>query len=120
MVTVAVDFDDTLVSYDEIGQMYPSPGARKSLLRLKSMGCKIIIYTCRTTVARSQGNLEDEVEFIAGILEQFDFYYDEIFIGDKLIADIYIDDRAVPYKGDWRETTDQCAEIVGSKAKKTS
>ncbi len=120
MVTVAVDFDDTLVCYDEHGGMYPAPNARESLLRLRKMGCKVIIYTCRTTVARSKGSLESEIDFISNVLEEFDFHYDEIFIGDKLIADIYIDDRAVPYRGDWDDTADQCERIIEYKEKNTS
>jgi len=120
MITVAVDFDDTLVCYDDQGKMYPAPGARESLKRLKNLGCKVIIHTCRTTEARERGNLNEEISFIARTLEQFDFFYDDIFIGSKLIADIYVDDRAVSYNGDWKETTTECSKRINSILKKIS
>jgi len=65
-------------------------------------------------------NLEDAIQFIEKNLEEFDFHYNEIFIGDKLIADIYIEDRAVPYQGNWRKTLHQCEIRINCLNKITS
>ena len=41
------------------------------------------------------------------LLEDSGMYYDEIFPGEKLVADYYIDDRAVPFQGNWSEVLSQ-------------
>lgn len=103
MAVIAVDFDNTLIESED-GYYYALPGAKESLRRLREDGHKIIIYTCRTGIAAADGQLSQEIEFIKRCLAEFDIEYDEIFLGEKLIANIYIDDRAVSYEGDWEET----------------
>ena len=100
MITVAVDFDDTLV-FQEDGVIHPVQGAREAMQKLRDMGCRIIIYTCRTGIASREDFLPEEIHFIEQALEKFGIEYDEIFIGEKLIADFYIDDRAIEFRGDW-------------------
>jgi phosphoglycolate phosphatase-like HAD superfamily hydrolase len=113
MAIIAVDFDSTLVESED-GYYYPVDGAREALQRMKDDGHKIIIYTCRTGIAAADGRLQEEIEFIKHCLAQFELEYDDIFLGEKLIANIYVDDRAVAFEGDWQDTLDQ----VKSKAKR--
>jgi hypothetical protein len=103
MAIIAVDFDNTLVDSED-GDVFPVPGAAESLRRLRQEGHRIIIHTCRTGIASAQGELSDEIKFIEQCLQKFGMEYDEIYIGEKLVAHIYIDDRAVAFEGDWRET----------------
>jgi hypothetical protein len=103
MAIIAVDFDNTLVDSED-GEVVPVPGAAESLSRLRQEGHYIIIHTCRTGIASAQGELSDEVRFIEQCLRRFGMDYDEIHVGEKLVAHIYIDDRAVAYEGDWGET----------------
>ena len=100
--TVAVDLDGTLAEYDgwkgedHFGSV--RPGAVEAMQRLKSQGHKIIIFTTRGDKAK-----------VAAWLEKNDIPYDHInenpnqpkSSSGKVIADVYVDDRAVDARGDW-------------------
>ncbi len=98
---IAVDFDGTLVMQDSNGDFYPTIGAKEALDSLVAQGFHIIIHTCRTGIAWREGYLSEELELIKNTLDRFSIPFHEIFAGDKVIADTYIDDRSVPYRGDW-------------------
>lgn len=98
---IAVDFDGTLVDYDETGAAFPVPGAREAMEALRSQGAYLVIHTCRTTIARQKRRLDQELNFIAETLDAFGIPFDEIYPGDKMVADVYIDDRAISYSGTW-------------------
>lgn len=102
---IAVDFDHTLVDYTADGTAVPMPGAREAMEELRGNGAWLVIHTCRTTVGRENGTLADELDFIARALSAFGIPFDEIYEGDKMIADVYIDDRAVAFGGDWPEVS---------------
>lgn len=94
--TVAVDLDGTLAEYDGwkgddvIGE--PRPGAAESMQRLKKMGVRVIIWTTR-------GNRDQ----VGSWLKEHDIPFDHINrnpdqpegASDKVIADVYLDDKAV-------------------------
>jgi len=104
MVSIAVDFDDTLVKIDADGVPYAIEGAEQALSLLKNHGYRIIINTCRVTLAKESNELEEEIEFIDATLRSLNIPYDEIHLGSKLIADLYIDDRSIQFCGDWVKT----------------
>lgn len=104
MATVAVDFDGTLVQEDENGEFHVMPGAAEALARLQAGGHQIVIHTCRTGLAAENGMLDREVALIEEVLARFRIPYDFIFTGEKLVAEVYIDDRAVAFRGDWSES----------------
>ncbi len=121
MFTIAVDFDNTLIERDENGFFLPAPGAAEAMQRLREKGCRIVIYTCRTGIAAKNRSLTEEITFIESMLTEHNIVFDDIFLGEKMIADFYIDDRAIPYRGDWQEaiteaekSIDQLALLVDS------
>lgn len=105
LAIIAVDFDGTLVGESPDGELFPIAGAREALTELRRQGHRIVIHTCRTTLANDDGMLTQEVDLIEQTLADFAIPFDEIYVGDKLIADAYVDDRAVPFRGRWDETS---------------
>lgn len=92
---IAVDLDATIAEYhgwrgeEVIGD--PLPGARESLEALSDQGYIIIVYTARKDRAR-----------VARYLESHRIPFD--YIESKMYADVYVDDRALRFEGDWDST----------------
>ena len=101
---VAIDFDGTIVSYDEFkGRGVfgdPLPGVRKALQDLVHLDYRIIIHTTR-----------EEIQAIKAYLLKQDipFHYvnenpeSTVYHGIKPAANVYIDDKALTFKGVWDE-----------------
>jgi hypothetical protein len=101
---VAIDLDNTLISYDggwqgedKFGD--PIPGAKEALELFKKNGWKVIVWTCRTAnkliwdhLDKHFPNLIDELNANAEFENSFSY-------SRKIVADIYIDDRAWPFCG---------------------
>ncbi len=101
--TVAVDLDGTLATYDHwrgedhFGEV--RPGAKKALEEFQRRGYRIIIWTTR-------GNKEKVKQF----LHDNDLPFSYLNINPdqppgsspKVIADLYIDDRALAADGPWK------------------
>lgn len=104
--TVCIDLDGTLVHYEEwqgeehFGEVLP--GASTATKALRKNGWFIIIYTTRSNKSILSNFLsENKIEFDA-INENP--YQPGTAIGGKPIADVYVDDRALCFKGDWERT----------------
>lgn len=80
-------FDHTLVHGDK-----PIEGAKAAMSALHEKGHKIMIYTCNNK------------EWAEKVLRNNDIWFDYIWPGEKPVADVYIDDRAIRFTGDWQET----------------
>jgi len=101
---VAVDFDGVISHYEGwkgVGVFGPPiKGAKEALLRLKEEGYTIIVFT-----TRGEEDLVKNYLQLAGI--PFDFINEnppwapENLNKKKPIADVYIDDRAISFKGEW-------------------
>jgi hypothetical protein len=103
MKTICVDIDGTLVHYEEwqgdnhFGEILP--GAVDAMRQLREDGWFIIIYTTR-------GNREAVKIFLEANQIVFDAVNENPFQpnnarGGKPIADVYIDDRAITFDGNW-------------------
>ncbi len=102
--TVAVDFDGTLFESDHLGGVVPIKGAAEALRLLRSRGVRIVIHTCRTGLAAAAGSLAEELQWIEEQLRLAAMPFDEIFLGEKPVATVYVDDRAVAFDGDWSKS----------------
>lgn len=107
--TIAFDFDGVLASYKsgqypEIGE--PIEGMKDLIDNLKADGWKVVVFTCRQS---------NEIE---PWLLQHGFDIDEINQNsgapphsNKIPADIYVDDRAIAFKGDAKSLAQQIADF---------
>lgn len=110
--TICIDFDGVIASYqdgwegtDKFGTMVP--GTDNALKVLKEEGYTIIIFTCRKVT-----------EALKKYLKENNITYDYINENPnepegtnkgKPIADIYVDDRAVCFRGNWKWTLQDIA-----------
>lgn len=118
--TVAIDFDHTLHDPSTRNPGYkmgtPYPGAREALERLRNLGVRIVIHTCR---ARSELAVPDpdpelaeylgSAQHVMDWLDYFAIPYDEV-TAQKPMAFAYVDDKAVPFLGDWASVE---KELIG-------
>ena len=91
---VAVDFDGTL----SLGSQYPNIGRfntplYEALMRLRGIGWSIVLWTCR-----EGKELKEAVEWCANNGLEFDAINENPshvpFKSRKVVADLYVDDRA--------------------------
>jgi len=107
--TACVDLDGTIASYKDGWQSEehygePIPGVQEALQRLKDNGWRIIIFTTRGDNKRTSAYLKKHNIPFDYINENPD---QPPGTSDKLIADVYIDDRGIRFNGDWAKTIDE-------------
>lgn len=105
--SVAIDFDGTIAKYDHyrgkgvFGD--PIAEAKNFIKLLKNMGWIVIINTTRSEIHAVEAYL-----MVHGIPFDFINYNPENEIQDlsdkKVLADVYVDDRAVRFDGSWQQT----------------
>ena len=102
-----IDFDGTLCkfAFPEVGEVEPNVKYALELLRAK--GYAIKIHSCRTaTYWENAIERGTHAHLIGEFLREHKIPHDEIILStsmDKPIADVYIDDRAIRYDGNWME-----------------
>ena len=116
MKTIIVDFDGVIHWYRQgwkDGSIYdePTPGTKEALQELKEIGCKITIFSTRAfdriTPVKGVKEPSQYLEMIQW-LEKYEIPFDEIWQeSGKPIGHVYIDDRAIQFRGNWRETIQQ-------------
>jgi len=111
-LVAAIDFDDTLVSEND-GKMIP--GAREALTYLKKAGWRIVIWTHRSDL--------DKVE---AALKKFKIPYDHINedpehdgpgASRKVYFNVTVDDKAIPFNGNWANVVNEMENRRGGKSK---
>ena len=116
LLTIAVDFDGTLVenNYPQIGK--PILFAFETLKKLQQEGHQLILWTYRCGV-----KLDEAVEFCEGKGIKFyavnKSYPEEEFddqMSRKILADIFIDDRNINGLPPWGEIYHQLAGTNGT------
>lgn len=114
--TVAVDLDGTLTvdgkfqGPDIIGE--PRDGAREAMQELKDAGFRIIIFTVRGNSKRIKEWLDEHDIVYDYINENPDQPADS---SGKIIADVYIDDRAVRADKPWPELVEKVKKLLKAK-----
>ena len=108
---IAVDFDNTIVDWVD-SECILKRGAQQAMQRLKDDGCTIVIYTCRIGIAKENNNVDSVVAEIRRILDEFEIPYDSIHLGTKVVADAYIDDRGIAFRGDWAKAYDDTQKLL--------
>ena len=103
--TIAIDFDGVLADYskgyqgkDVFGT--PIPGGDNATKVLKENGWRIIIYTTRPATDALKNWLKENNITYDYINENPD--QPEDAKGCKLIADVYLDDRSMCFRGNWK------------------
>ncbi len=114
---IIVDFDGTICGFKFPDCGPPEPGVKEALLELSDTGFEIVIHSCRTgTYWKDLVDVDNRVSHIAAIvsyMDDNDLYYDELLIAenmDKPIAEFYIDDRGIGYKGNWNAVVNEIRE----------
>jgi len=104
---ICVDFDGTIAKYGTwkgVGVFGDTVlSAQWALTMLKNLGATIIVHTCRK-----------ETNLVIDYLKNNKIPYDHVNYSPrnvefklspkKIAADIYIDDKAIGFRGQWRET----------------
>ncbi len=109
---VVVDWDGTCVENDfpDFGDWLP--GAVDALRELDSLGLEVVIFSCRVAPMefgaemfwREPEAVKAEVDGIHRMLDAEGLGHLEVWTRPyKPPAIAYVDDRAVPYRGNWRE-----------------
>lgn len=100
--TLAIDFDGTIVehAWPRIGAL--KKGAKEAITRLYS-NYTIIIWTARNNP--SLGDVHKSLAEVEKFLKDNNIPFDHIDDGKngKLVADYYIDDRAIEFRDNWTE-----------------
>lgn len=100
-MVIAIDFDGTLVNGDQ-----PLPGAKEAINNLREKGHKIVIFSCNNK------------KWIEKVMRDNDMRYDYIWdgAGSKPVCDVYIDDRAIAFRGDWEAAQREVQEAQDFKS----
>ena len=106
---ICIDIDGTICSLKEEGQVYrhlsPLQGAALKIKSLRAQGCYIIFCTARhmkTCNSNIGMVIAREGQALIEWLKENEFEYDELWFG-KPYAHVYIDDKALQFKGSWDE-----------------
>jgi phosphoglycolate phosphatase-like HAD superfamily hydrolase len=94
MSTLCIDWDQTLV--DTASQQW-LPGAEDALRLLLGQGHKIIVHSARASYQEGRDMIEQK-------LRSFHLDHPSLTVEQKPLADVYVDNLAVRFAGDWTET----------------
>jgi len=99
--TVCIDFDGTICEWAFPNTGSPQEGVAEALKTLQDFGYYIIISSCRTNskLNDSAKKRNNHIETMKKYLKQYNIPYNEIDDGTqgKVVAEIYIDDRAIEF-----------------------
>ncbi|MCZ6688263.1 MAG: hypothetical protein O7H41_01535 [Planctomycetota bacterium] len=104
---ICVDFDDTLCMRDET----VAPHAREVLKLLKDSGHEIYVLSSRFNPKIWGDLVEKRMEKVSDWLQANGLAYDKV-VAYKPAADIYIDDKALRFEGDWNQTLEEMKKIL--------
>lgn len=115
---ICVDFDGTLFEWGGLNDLHTRPfdGAVAFMHKLRVLGFKIVIFTsrmsptwwldeCDNDTSKAAYFGKEQRAFVEAVLEKHKIPYDDI-TDEKVPAMYYIDDRAIQFKGNWKELMD--------------
>lgn len=117
---IAIDFDGTLHRFSKgwhDGSVYDPPvdGAVESVKALIDAGHTVIIHTCRFNVGAYEGDKRSQDERIEAVTDWMDKYgirgHELWTEKGKPFADVYIDDKAICFTGNWAKTVERVKEF---------
>lgn len=104
MSWVCVDVDNTLIN-EKTGE--PEPGAIEAMMTLLEGGHRVTLFTARFHNAPDE-HKNAIFHHLQQQLSHLGIPYSDIWLGShKPAADAFIDDHAVPYRGNWGQTLSQ-------------
>lgn len=113
--TIAIDVDGTIYDHSDgwhgeehFGALLPDAAEIINLLHMN--GWFIIINTCRGSVESVSKQLKSDGIHFDLINEQKDEYKNSGLSG-KPVADVYLDDRGVQFRGDWKQALKDVLEF---------
>ena len=109
---IAIDFDGVIHEYSKGwngGEIYDPPvvGAKEALEALKAKGHTLYLFTTRTNTMFRKKDEPDQKVMIEEWMKRNEIPFDKIWTFGKPMADLFIDDRALSFKGDWKDTLEQ-------------
>lgn len=109
--TLAIDFDGVIHGYSKGwngGEIYDPPveGVAEAIQALKEEGYRIYIYSTRNNKAFRKKDDPDQKPLMEAYLKEHNIPFDKIWNFGKPMAHIYIDDRALKFEGNWKQTLD--------------
>ena len=115
-MTIAIDFDGVIHSYSrgwQGGEIYDLPveGTREALTELRAKGWKIYIFSTRTNKIYHKNDHPPQEERMKIYLEEHGIPYDKIWSFGKPMADIYLDDRALNFRGKWDDSLQEIEQF---------
>lgn len=106
--TLSIDFDDTLCNRLT---NQPIQGAVEALKQLKSEGFTLLISSSRMNPELWGELVKFREKEITDWMQQYGIPYDRIVLY-KPSADVYIDDKALRFEGDWEKTIQEIGKRV--------
>lgn len=103
---IMIDFDKTIHAYTKgwlDGSAYDRPidGCKRIIDKLRDQGYEIVLFTTRLCEgASNKEEVEKQEKELKDWLQQYDIAVDNM-TGEKLPADVYIDDRSIQFNGIW-------------------
>jgi hypothetical protein len=112
---VCVDFDGVLANISGDIEHFGSPisGGAEALCELRAHGLKIIIHTSRPARQEHLKQLESYLVEAGIPFDEINSNSDCIWPSKKPLADLYIDDRALRFEGDWKDTIALAKHYLG-------
>ena len=114
---ICIDIDGTICNTRSGGESYADvtqiKDAAETIRALKQEGHYIILYTARhmKTCNHNTGRvIATQGKILLEWLEKHQIPYDELLFG-KPLADIYIDDKAHKFLGDWNQTKQEIDNV---------